>query len=105
MWDHVPCQAIKCITEGLADPEVRTGHRLSLYQRALRLRESPSCQKYRHLFHQLPEITVDDVKHVSKYPLGTLHLNAYAADFSEWKQPKNMPFLLDFENPNACFGQ
>ncbi|XP_025293480.1 fanconi-associated nuclease 1 isoform X1 [Canis lupus dingo] len=57
--------AIKCITEGLADPEVRTGHRLSLYQRALRLRESPSCQKYRHLFHQLPEITVDDVKHVT----------------------------------------
>lgn len=57
--------AVKCITEGLADPEVRTGHRLSLYQRALRLRESPSCQKYRHLFHQLPEITVDDVKHVT----------------------------------------
>ncbi|XP_035932740.2 fanconi-associated nuclease 1 isoform X1 [Halichoerus grypus] len=57
--------AIKCITEGLADPEVRTGHRLSLYQRALRLRESPSCQKYRHLFHQLPEITVHDVKHVT----------------------------------------
>ncbi|XP_030880323.1 fanconi-associated nuclease 1 isoform X3 [Leptonychotes weddellii] len=57
--------AIKCITEGLADPEVRTGHRLSLYQRALRLRESPNCQKYRHLFHQLPEITVDDVKHVT----------------------------------------
>ncbi|XP_059227695.1 fanconi-associated nuclease 1 isoform X2 [Mustela nigripes] len=57
--------AVKCITEGLADPEVRTGHRLSLYQRALRLRESPSCRKYRHLFHQLPEITVDDVKHVT----------------------------------------
>ncbi|XP_026366101.1 fanconi-associated nuclease 1 [Ursus arctos] len=57
--------AIKCITEGLADPEVRTGHRLSLYQRAVRLRESPSCQKYRHLFHQLPEVTVGDVKHVT----------------------------------------
>ncbi|XP_019315582.2 fanconi-associated nuclease 1 isoform X2 [Panthera pardus] len=57
--------AIKCIAEGLADPEVRTGHRLSLYQRAVRLRESPSCQKYRHLFHRLPEITVEDVKHVT----------------------------------------
>ncbi|XP_037688787.1 fanconi-associated nuclease 1 isoform X2 [Choloepus didactylus] len=57
--------AIKCIMEGLADPEVRTGHRLSLYQRAVRLRESPSCKKYRHLFRTLPEITVDDVKHVT----------------------------------------
>ncbi|KAM9092586.1 fanconi-associated nuclease 1 isoform 1-T2 [Megaptera novaeangliae] len=57
--------AIKCITAGLADPDVRTGHRLSLYQRAVRLRASPSCQKYAHLFRQLPEITVDDVKHVT----------------------------------------
>ncbi|XP_058398254.1 fanconi-associated nuclease 1 isoform X1 [Diceros bicornis minor] len=57
--------AIKCIAEGLADPEVRTGHRLSLYQRALRLRESPSCRKYRRLLHQLPEITVEDVTHVT----------------------------------------
>ncbi|MBZ3877102.1 Fanconi-associated nuclease 1 [Sciurus carolinensis] len=57
--------AIRCITKGLADPEVRTGHRLSLYQRAMRLRESPSCKKYKHLFHQLPEIAVEDVKHVT----------------------------------------
>lgn len=73
MGDCAPSQAIKCVTEGLADPEVRTGHRLSLYQRAVRLRGSPSCQKYRHLFHQLPKVTVDDVKHVSRDPwaLGT----------------------------------
>ncbi|KAG3262704.1 FANCD2 and FANCI associated nuclease 1, transcript variant X1 [Ictidomys tridecemlineatus] len=57
--------AIRCIIKGLADPEVRTGHRLSLYQRAMRLRESPSCKKYKHLFHQLPEIAVEDVKHVT----------------------------------------
>ncbi|XP_022410349.1 fanconi-associated nuclease 1 isoform X2 [Delphinapterus leucas] len=57
--------AIKCITAGLVDPDVRTGHRLSLYQRAVRLRASPSCQKYAHLFRQLPEVTVDDVKHVT----------------------------------------
>nr|XP_028706493.1 fanconi-associated nuclease 1 isoform X1 [Macaca mulatta]XP_028706494.1 fanconi-associated nuclease 1 isoform X1 [Macaca mulatta]XP_028706495.1 fanconi-associated nuclease 1 isoform X1 [Macaca mulatta]XP_028706496.1 fanconi-associated nuclease 1 isoform X1 [Macaca mulatta]XP_028706497.1 fanconi-associated nuclease 1 isoform X1 [Macaca mulatta]XP_028706498.1 fanconi-associated nuclease 1 isoform X1 [Macaca mulatta] len=56
---------IKCITEGLADPEVRTGHRLSLYQRAVRLRESPSCKKFRRLFQQLPEMAVQDVKHVT----------------------------------------
>lgn len=37
-----------------------------MYQRAVRLRESPSCQKYRHLFRRLPEITVHDVKHVSR---------------------------------------
>ncbi|XP_059533921.1 fanconi-associated nuclease 1 isoform X7 [Myotis daubentonii] len=57
--------AIKCIAEGLADPEVRTGHRLSLYQRALRLRASPSCRRYRHLLQQLPEVAVQDVKHVT----------------------------------------
>ncbi|XP_057576316.1 fanconi-associated nuclease 1 isoform X2 [Hippopotamus amphibius kiboko] len=57
--------AIKCIAAGLADPDVRTGHRLSLYQRAVRLRASPSCQKYGHLLRQLPEVTVDDVKHVT----------------------------------------
>ncbi|XP_050656062.1 fanconi-associated nuclease 1 [Macaca thibetana thibetana] len=56
---------IKCIAEGLADPEVRTGHRLSLYQRAVRLRESPSCKKFRRLFQQLPEMAVQDVKHVT----------------------------------------
>lgn len=57
--------AIRCISEGLADPQVRTGHRLSLYQRAVRLRESPSCKKYKHLLSQLPEIAVGDVKHVT----------------------------------------
>ncbi|ELK24169.1 Fanconi-associated nuclease 1 [Myotis davidii] len=57
--------AIKCIAEGLADPEVRTGHRLSLYQRAVRLRASPSCRRYRHLLQQLPEVAVQDVKHVT----------------------------------------
>ncbi|XP_057612560.1 fanconi-associated nuclease 1 isoform X3 [Chionomys nivalis] len=60
-----PETAIRCISEGLADPEVRTGHRLSLYQRAVRLRESPSCKKYKHLLSQLPEIAVEDVKHVT----------------------------------------
>ncbi|XP_039709397.1 fanconi-associated nuclease 1 isoform X5 [Pteropus medius] len=60
-----PEQAVRCIAEGLADPEVRTGHRLSLYQRAVRLRESPTCHRVKHLFRQLPEVTVDDVKHVT----------------------------------------
>ncbi|XP_005381720.1 PREDICTED: fanconi-associated nuclease 1 [Chinchilla lanigera] len=57
--------AVRCIIAGLADPEVRTGHRLSLYQRAVRLRESPSCKKYKRLFQQLPEMAVEDVKHVT----------------------------------------
>ncbi|XP_063105936.1 fanconi-associated nuclease 1 [Cavia porcellus] len=57
--------AVRCITEGLADPQVRTGHRLSLYQRAVRLRESPSGKKYKHLLRQLPEIALEDVKHVT----------------------------------------
>ncbi|XP_038602809.1 fanconi-associated nuclease 1 [Tachyglossus aculeatus] len=58
-------QAIKCISQGLLDPFVRTGHRFSLYQRALRLRDSPSCHKFKHLFQKLPVITVEDVTHVT----------------------------------------
>ncbi|XP_064312664.1 fanconi-associated nuclease 1 isoform X1 [Phalacrocorax carbo] len=58
-------KAVDCIRKGLADPFVRTGHRLSLYQRALRIRDSPSCKQFRCLFHDLPVITVDDVTHVT----------------------------------------
>uniref|UniRef100_W5N8A0 Fanconi-associated nuclease n=1 Tax=Lepisosteus oculatus TaxID=7918 RepID=W5N8A0_LEPOC len=60
-----PQQAIRSIKEGLADPLVRTGHRLSLYQRAVRMRESPSCRKFRHLLRDVPEIVVNDVTHVT----------------------------------------
>ncbi|XP_036133732.1 fanconi-associated nuclease 1 [Molossus molossus] len=60
-----PELAVRCIAEGLADPAVRTGHRLSLYQRALRLRASPRCRGLGHLFRQLSEVTVRDVKHVT----------------------------------------
>ncbi|NWI28794.1 FAN1 nuclease, partial [Sula dactylatra] len=58
-------KAIDCIRKGLADPFVRTGHRLSLYQRAIRIRDSPSCKQFRCLFHDLPVITVEDVTHVT----------------------------------------
>ncbi|NXA33039.1 FAN1 nuclease, partial [Eudromia elegans] len=58
-------KAIECIQKGLADPRVRTGHRLSLYQRALRIRDSPSCKQFRCLFQDLPVITVEDVTHVT----------------------------------------
>ncbi|NXQ93559.1 FAN1 nuclease, partial [Sagittarius serpentarius] len=58
-------KAIDCIRNGLADPFVRTGHRLSLYQRALRIRDSPSCKQFRCLFYDLPVVTVEDVTHVT----------------------------------------
>ncbi|KFM08250.1 Fanconi-associated nuclease 1, partial [Aptenodytes forsteri] len=58
-------KAIDCIRNGLADPFVRTGHRLSLYQRALRIRDSPSCKQFRCLLHDLPVIPVEDVTHVT----------------------------------------
>ncbi|NXN93402.1 FAN1 nuclease, partial [Rhinopomastus cyanomelas] len=58
-------KAIDCIRNGLADPFVRTGHRLALYQRALRIREAPSCRQFRCLFSDLPVITVEDVAHVT----------------------------------------
>ncbi|XP_044521334.1 fanconi-associated nuclease 1 [Gracilinanus agilis] len=58
-------QAIQCITEGLLDPHVRTGHRFSLYQRAIRLKDSPSCKKFSYLFHKMPVMTIKDVTHVT----------------------------------------
>ncbi|NXE17689.1 FAN1 nuclease, partial [Ardeotis kori] len=58
-------KAIDCIRKGLADPFVRTGHRLALYQRAQRIRDSPSCKQFRCLFHDLPVIAVEDATHVT----------------------------------------
>ncbi|NWU81911.1 FAN1 nuclease, partial [Onychorhynchus coronatus] len=58
-------KAVGCIRKGLADPCVRTGHRLSLYLRALRIRDSPSCRQVRALLQDLPPITVEDVTHVT----------------------------------------
>ncbi|NXY18014.1 FAN1 nuclease, partial [Atrichornis clamosus] len=58
-------KAVGCIRRGLADPAVRTGHRLSLCQRALRIRDSPSCRQLRGLLQDLPVPTVEDVTHVT----------------------------------------
>ncbi|NXO33082.1 FAN1 nuclease, partial [Locustella ochotensis] len=58
-------KAIGCIWRGLADPAVRTGHRLSLCQRALRIRDSPSCKQFQGLLQDLPLLTVQDVTHVT----------------------------------------
>ncbi|NWQ61529.1 FAN1 nuclease, partial [Neopipo cinnamomea] len=58
-------KAVGCIRKGLADPCVRTGHRLALYLRALRIRDSPGCRQLRGLLQDLPAITVEDVPHVT----------------------------------------
>ncbi|XP_069481019.1 fanconi-associated nuclease 1 isoform X2 [Ambystoma mexicanum] len=58
-------KAVGHVLEGLVDPFVRTGHRLALYQRAQRIRDSASCKKLRHLFQNMPLIEVEDVPHVT----------------------------------------
>uniref|UniRef100_A0A8C9RZA6 Fanconi-associated nuclease n=1 Tax=Scleropages formosus TaxID=113540 RepID=A0A8C9RZA6_SCLFO len=58
-------QAINAVREGLSDPLVRTGHRLSLYQRAVRMREAPSCKRFRLLLRDFPVVLVQDVPHVT----------------------------------------
>uniref|UniRef100_A0A3B4ZPU5 Fanconi-associated nuclease n=1 Tax=Stegastes partitus TaxID=144197 RepID=A0A3B4ZPU5_9TELE len=60
-----PEQAICAIRDGLSDPLVRTGHKLSLHQRAVRMKESASCKKYRLQLRDLPTIEVQDVRHVT----------------------------------------
>ncbi|NXN84692.1 FAN1 nuclease, partial [Bombycilla garrulus] len=58
-------KAVGCIRRGLEDPAVRTGHRLSLCQRALRIRDSPSCRQLQGLLQDLPLLAVQDVTHVT----------------------------------------
>ncbi|NWT09119.1 FAN1 nuclease, partial [Vireo altiloquus] len=58
-------KAVGCIRRGLADPAVRTGHRLALCQRALRIRDSPSCRQLQGLLQDLPLLAVQDVTHVT----------------------------------------
>uniref|UniRef100_A0A8C2J3Y6 Fanconi-associated nuclease n=1 Tax=Cyprinus carpio TaxID=7962 RepID=A0A8C2J3Y6_CYPCA len=58
-------QAICAIRDGLNDPLVRTGHKLSLHQRACRMKESASLKKYRLLLRDLPTVHVQDVTHVT----------------------------------------
>ncbi|XP_051953481.1 fanconi-associated nuclease 1-like [Xyrauchen texanus] len=58
-------QAICAIRNGLKDPLVRTGHQLSLYQRASRMKESASFKKYRLLLRDLPSVHIQDVTHVT----------------------------------------
>ncbi|KAG1944727.1 fanconi-associated nuclease [Pimephales promelas] len=58
-------QAICAIRDGLNDPLVRTGHKLSLHQRASRMKESTSLKKYRLLLRDLPTMHVQDVTHVT----------------------------------------
>ncbi|XP_070829265.1 fanconi-associated nuclease 1 [Chaetodon trifascialis] len=60
-----PDQAICAIRDGLSDPLVRTGHKLSLHQRAVRMKESASFKKYRLQLKDLPTIQVEDVRHVT----------------------------------------
>ncbi|XP_032406770.1 fanconi-associated nuclease 1 isoform X2 [Xiphophorus hellerii] len=58
-------QAICAMRDGLSDPLVRTGHKLSLHQRALRMKDAPSCKKYRLQLRELPAVQIQDVKHVT----------------------------------------
>lgn len=60
-----PEQAICAIRDGLSDPLVRTGPKLSLHQRAVRMNESASMKKYRLQLKELPTIQVQDVTHVT----------------------------------------
>ncbi|XP_070687037.1 fanconi-associated nuclease 1 [Pempheris klunzingeri] len=60
-----PEQAICAIRDGLSDSLVRTGHKLSLHQRAVRMKESASFKKHRLLLKDLPTIQVQDVRHVT----------------------------------------
>uniref|UniRef100_H9G6J7 Fanconi-associated nuclease n=1 Tax=Anolis carolinensis TaxID=28377 RepID=H9G6J7_ANOCA len=60
-----PEKTIECIRNGLQDPFVRTGHRLSLSQRGQKMRESPSCKAFRSILQDLPLLQVEDVAHVT----------------------------------------
>ncbi|XP_044294560.1 fanconi-associated nuclease 1 [Varanus komodoensis] len=58
-------KAIACLRQGLLDPSVRTGHRLSLSQRVQRMKDSLVCKKLGPLLQDLPLLSVEDVVHVT----------------------------------------
>uniref|UniRef100_A0AAY4B3Q9 Fanconi-associated nuclease n=1 Tax=Denticeps clupeoides TaxID=299321 RepID=A0AAY4B3Q9_9TELE len=58
-------EAIGAIRDGLSDPLVRTGHQLSLHQRAARMRELTRFKKFHRLLRDLPAVHVQDVTHVT----------------------------------------
>ncbi|KAK5867229.1 hypothetical protein PBY51_011740 [Eleginops maclovinus] len=60
-----PEQAICAIRDGMSDPLVRTGHKLSLHQRAVRMKESASLKKHHLQLNDMPTIQVQDVTHVT----------------------------------------
>ncbi|XP_049578012.1 fanconi-associated nuclease 1 isoform X2 [Syngnathus scovelli] len=60
-----PEKAIRAIKDGLSDPFVRTGHKLALYQRASRMRESASFKKYHRQLRDLPTLHIQEVRHVT----------------------------------------
>ena len=68
-------QAICAIRDGLSDALVRTGHKLALHQRAVRMKESPSFKKYRLQLRELPTIQVQDVQHVSLTQYGNIRVS------------------------------
>ncbi|XP_034265304.1 fanconi-associated nuclease 1 [Pantherophis guttatus] len=58
-------KAVASIRKGLLDPFLRPGHQLGLSQRVQRMKDTPSCQKFKHLLLELPLLSVDDVTHVT----------------------------------------
>ncbi|KAM3828217.1 fanconi-associated nuclease 1 [Vipera latastei] len=58
-------KAVASIRKGLLDPFLRPGHQLGLSQRVQRLKDTPACQKVKHLLRELPLLSVDDVTHVT----------------------------------------
>ncbi|XP_026086584.1 fanconi-associated nuclease 1-like [Carassius auratus] len=78
-------QAICAIRDGLNDPVVRTGHKLSLHQRASRMKESASLKKYHLLLQDLPTVHVQDVTHVSvQFHMGTIEVQFYSMHIILW---------------------
>ncbi|XP_032088351.1 fanconi-associated nuclease 1-like [Thamnophis elegans] len=58
-------KAVASIRKGLLDPFLRPGHRLGLSQRVQRMKDAPSCQRFKRLLLDLPLLSVDDVTHVT----------------------------------------
>ncbi|XP_063169987.1 fanconi-associated nuclease 1 isoform X2 [Candoia aspera] len=58
-------KAVACLRKGLLDPFLRPGHQLSLSQRVQRMKDTLACQRFKHLLHDLPLFSVDDVTHVT----------------------------------------
>ena len=80
-----PAEALDVIQRALAEPRVRTGRRLSLWQRAQKICHSPSCKKLKHRWHEFAQDPMSFVQESPKTVIQCQRMSAMGpTDAGAW---------------------